>query len=256
MDGCGVRRSFAAVSPPITPLAGRKQRSFAFLGFGMKFDSAFYSMRKPRRDSISCTGIIHKMWRGHNREHVLETDLDKNAYLHHLGDTYTDKIKKIVKWHSYCLMGNHSHEGNTITGIDNQRGLKKGIKYLGNWMRNGHSRFGLEYNRQHNRQGKVAYDRPKTVEVKDESSFLKVMFYGDANPVRAGLTAHPSRYRHSSYKFYAYGKCNEHTVNLTPPPAYIALGSTPEQRQKKYRSLCDRYLREEGLINDKPLEYQ
>lgn len=209
-------------------------------------------MRRARRDSIGVTGIIHKMWRGHNREHVLETDLEKNAYLRHLADTYTAKIKRKVQWHSYCLMGNHSHEGNTILGVDNKRGLKAGIKALGNWMRNGHSRFGTEYNERHNRQGKVAYDRPKTIEVKNERSFLKVMFYGDANPVRAGLVSHPLRYRHSSYRYYAYGETDEHTTHLVPPPAYLALGNTPAKRQARYRSLCNCYLREEGLIDDDP----
>ena len=212
-------------------------------------------MRRSRRDSISVTGIIHKIWRGHNREHVLETDLEKNAYLRHLAETYTDEIKQQVQWHSYCLMGSHSHEGDSIKGIGSELELREGIAALGNWMRNGHSRFGMEYNRRHERQGKVAYDRPKTIEVKDEEAFLTVMFYGDANPVRAGLVSHPRLYRHSSYRFYAYGETNQHTRHLIPPPAYLALGDTPKKRQKKYRSLCDHYLRQEGVIDDTPPEY-
>ncbi|MCP4599492.1 MAG: hypothetical protein GY847_02965 [Proteobacteria bacterium] len=213
-------------------------------------------MRKARRDSIGVTGIVHKMWRGHNREHVLETDMEKTAYLRHLENTFTDEIKKRVQWYSYCLMGNHTHEGNRVLCVGSKSGLRKGIRTLGNWMRNGHSRFGAEYNRRHERQGKVAYDRPKTIEVKDEESVLTVMFYGDANPVRAGLVSHPSRYRHSSHRFYAYGEVNEHTVHMTPQPAYLALGDTPKKRQKRYRSLCDCYLRKEGLIDDTPLERQ
>ncbi|MCP4544447.1 MAG: hypothetical protein GY832_45630, partial [Chloroflexi bacterium] len=189
-------------------------------------------MRRARRDSIGVTGIIHKMWRGHNREPVLETDVEKAAYLRNLGNTFTDGIKKQVHWYSYCLMSNHTHEGNRVLGVDTKFGLRAGIRTLGNWMRNGHSRFGAEYNRRHKRQGKVAYDRPKTIEVKDEESILRVMFYGDANPVRAGLVSHPSRYRHSSHRFYAYGETNEHTVHLTLPPAYLALGDTPKKRQK------------------------
>ncbi len=213
-------------------------------------------MRRARRDSIGVTGIVHKMWRGHNREHVLEIDVEKAAYLRHLKDTFTQKIKKQVQWHSYCLMGNHTHEVNRVLSVGSKLGLKAGIRTLGNWMRNGHSRFGAEYNLRHKRQGKVAYDRPKTIEVKNEQSVLRVMFYGDANPVRVGLVSHPSRYRHSSYWFYAYGKANEHTVHLTQPPAYLALGDTPEKRQKRYRSLCDHYLRDEGLIDDAPDEHQ
>src|SRR5512145_2926195 len=121
-------------------------------------------------------------------------------------------------------------------------------------MRNGHSRFGQQYNRRHDRQGKVAYDRPKTKEIDSHEGVLQVMFYGDANPVRAGMVSHPSRYPHSSYRFYAYGEENETTKHLTPPPAYLALGPTPSARQHKYRSLCDAYLRREGLLDDRPSE--
>jgi putative transposase len=212
-------------------------------------------MRIARRDLIGESGMLHKIWRGHNREHVMKTDGEKRAYLRHLVNTYTDEINSRVKWHSYSVMGNHSHEGNSIVKLQTEDWLKEGIRSLGNWMRNGHSRFGSEYNRRNNRQGKVAYDRPKTIEVKDDASFLKVMFYGDANPVKAGIVSHPRQYRYSSYRFYAYGEINEYTRHLTPPPSYLLLGDTPQKRQKKYRSLCDKYLREAGLIDDTPPIY-
>ena len=211
-------------------------------------------MRKARRDSICGSGIIHKMWRGHNREHVMAKDSEKRAYLSYLASTFTEKIKRKVQWHSYCLMSNHAHEGIRALDVETKRGLRAAVKTFGNWMRNSHSRFGSDYNRRHKRQGKVAYDRPKTNPVKDEQGLLQVMFYGDANPERAGMVSHPSRYRHSSYLFYAQGKTNEYTEHLTPPPAYLALGDTPSKRQKKYRSLCDSYLREQGLIDDEPSE--
>jgi putative transposase len=210
-------------------------------------------MRIPRSQTIGVTGVFHKMWRGHNREHVLEGDFNKNEYLRHLGDTYQPEIKARVEWHSYCLMGSHSHESGRCKK-DESGELAPALRSLGNWMRNGHSRFGAGYNRRNARQGKVAYDRPKTTEIENEQALLAVMFYGDANPVRAGMVSHPSRYRHSSYSFYAYGKTNEHTKHLVPPPAYLALGETPSQRQSAYRSLCDAYLRDQGLIDDRPSE--
>ena len=80
------------------------------------------------------------------------------------------------------------------------------------------------------------------------------MFYGDANPVRAGMVSHPWRYPDSSYQYYANGKQNDYTACLTQPAAYRALRRTPKERQAKYRSLCDRYLRNEGLIEDRPPE--
>ncbi len=59
-------------------------------------------------------------------------------------------------------------------------------------------------------------------------------------------------YKYSSYHYYAYGKNVQCGKILTQPPAYIALGKTPEQRQKKYRQLCDLYLKQENLISDIP----
>jgi hypothetical protein len=78
------------------------------------------------------------------------------------------------------------------------------------------------------------------------------MFYGDANPVRAGIVCHPKNYRWSSYQFYAYGKTDGVSKHLTPPPAYLALGRTAKVRQRKYREQCDAYLRRAGLLDDAP----
>jgi hypothetical protein len=150
-------------------------------------------------------------------------------------------------------MGNHSHEVQRVLPDENDA-LQESIKCFSAWMRNAHSRYGSWYNRHHHRQGKVAYDRPKTKEIDNEWNVLKVMFYTDANPVRAGMVSHPSRYPHWSYRFYAQGKTHRFTQYLTPPPAYLALGKTAEERRKKYRSLCDLYLRQEGLIADAPDE--
>lgn len=194
------------------------------------------------------------MWRGHNREHVFADERERRAYLKDLCDTLNEQIQRHVEWFSYCLMTNHTHENGRVIR-DDEGDLDAGIDLLGNWMRNAHSRFGQRYNEDHDRQGKVAYDRPKTMQVKDRPEDMqRVMFYGDVNPVRAGLVKHPSQYRYSSYRFYAFGEVDDITKHLTVPDWYLELGKTKEARQKRYRQLCDRYLREEGLLNDEPLE--
>jgi putative transposase len=208
-------------------------------------------VRKPRRETINDTGLFHKMWRGHNREPVFEDPDDKLSYVRSLGKTYTPEIRERVEWYSICLMTNHTHECGRAKLVPD---AGAGIEPLSHWMRNAHSRFGAAFNRKHHRQGKVAYDRPKTTEVEDAEAVLQVMFYGDANPVRAGMVSHPSRYRYSSYGLYACGTRSELTEDLTPPPAYLALGDTAEERQRRYRELCDLYLRKQGLINDRPDE--
>ncbi len=118
-------------------------------------------------------------------------------------------------------------------------------------MRNAHSRYGAWYNRKHGREGKVAYDRPKTLEIEDHESHMRVMFYGDCNPVRVGLVKHPTEYRHSSCRFYAFGEKSKQTEQLDPPAWYIALGRTPRERQRRYRQLLDAYLRSIDLLEDR-----
>jgi putative transposase len=211
------------------------------------------SMRIARRDTICTTGIFHKMWRGHNREHVLESNAEKAAYLEALNDTYKKDISTSIEFHSFVLMGNHVHESGRLIRCKKGK-LEKPLKLFGNWMRNANSRFGAGYNRRHDRQGKVAYDRPKTKEAKEGIDMLRVMFYGDSNPVRAGMVSRPSKYRYSTYRFYALGEKNRFTENITPPPEYMELGDTPEKRQRRYRQMCDIYMRKEGLIDDTPDE--
>lgn len=208
-------------------------------------------MRRPRKQTICTTGIFHKIWRGHNLGPVLADDTDKAAYLQQLGDTLADDLGKRVQWHSYCLMNTHPHETGRVCRDANGE-IEQSIDALGNWMRNAHSRFAQQYNRRHGRRGAVACERPKTKEVDDEKGLLTVMFYGDANPVRAGIVRHPKSYRWSSYQYYAQGKRDAVSQHLTPPPAYQALGRTARERQRKYRELCDAYLRAAGLLDDAP----
>ena len=192
------------------------------------------------------------MWRGHNREHIFADNCEKLDYLEQVGAGRKEQTKEMVHWYSFCIMGNHTHETGGIQLDENKKSFLPGIRELGNWMRRAHSRFGAGYNRRHQRQGKVACDRPKTCEIENEYQVLRVMFYGDANPVRAGIVSHPSRYAFSSYQYYAHGKKSSVTRHLTPPKAYLELGKTSTERQRKYRQHCDQYLREAGLINDEP----
>ena len=209
-------------------------------------------MRRSRKLSLNVTGLFHKMWRGHNREYIFADNKEKVDYIEQLGRSRTEDTEAKVQWHSFSIMGNHTHETGALELDQEKMNYAASVRELGNWMRRAHSRFGAGYNKRHRRQGKVAYDRPKTCEIEDNCQLLKVMFYIDANPVRAGIVSHPSQYKYSSYDFYAYGKKTRLTKHLTPPRAYLALGKTPEARQKKYRQLCDQYLREAGLVDDDP----
>lgn len=210
-------------------------------------------MKKSRQETLGETGIFHKYWKGHNGESVFDTPLQKSVYLQSLCITKSKEICDNVKWHSYCIMTNHPHEvGSAGWDKSVQDSVKTGITHLGNWMRNGHSRFGAWYNKFKNRYGKVGSSRPKTSQIKSEADVLNTMLYCDANPVRAGIVSHPSKYFFSTYRLYAYGEKNLFSKYIDPPTAYLNLGKTPKERQYRYRRLMTYYLRNNDLLQDIP----
>ena len=213
-------------------------------------------MRKSRQLQLADTGIFHKFFKGHNGEHIFATDLEKATYLRCLFDAKNKHgISDHVLFYSFCIMSNHPHEvGKAGWDIRIPHCKQKGITALGNWMRNAHSRFGRWYNDTRQRSGKVSNERATTTQMKSDIDTLQTMLYADANPVRARLVSHPSKYRWSSYRFYAYGETNEFTDSLVMPEAYLALGKTPKARQRAYRSLMDAYLRRHHLLDDAPDE--
>ncbi len=140
-----------------------------------------------------------------------------------------------VKLHAFCIMNNHVHK---------QVSYSNGARHLSHFMRVANGLFGLLYNRLNERTGKVANERPKTPLIGDTQSQMRVHFYIEANPLRAGRTtlAKLRFFTWSSYGFYAYGKVDEYTKHLTPPDWYVALGKTAVERQAKYRELFKKYL--------------
>ncbi|MBN2494725.1 MAG: hypothetical protein JXR96_09065, partial [Deltaproteobacteria bacterium] len=138
----------------------------------------------------------------------------------------------------------HGHSANEI---------RRSWRAYSDHMRRSHGIFGLMYNRRHDRIGKVAHDRPKTLRVEDDERLKKLMFYIDCNPVRAGITKSPTDIRwkdFSSCRFYCFGEKSAYSDMLTIPEWYKKLGKTARQRQRKYRSMLDRYMVRHGLKRD------
>jgi REP element-mobilizing transposase RayT len=185
------------------------------------------------------------MWRAHNKEHILKSHHEKTAYLRAVRDDRLSKSKEDdFEIHGYTVMGNHVHINGAV-----------GESYVpySNHMRRSHSIFGLGYNKRHNRIGKVAHDRPKMKASRDESDAIGIMLYDHYNPVRAGIVPHAThvKYRlYSSARYMAFGEKNEFTNMVTLPSWYLALGKTPQQRQRRYRQMLDEYMIEKGMKQD------
>ncbi len=201
-------------------------------------------MRIPRRFILAPASVFHLLWRGHNRESVLRSPREKKSYLDFLRRALASRADPHVRLFSFCLMSNHPH----FTGEIDPRAPS--IAPLSRLFQLANGLFGRWYNRAHRRSGKVAEDRFKTLQIQDERHLQAVMFYSDANPVRAGLVKHPKDYRWSSYRHYAFGERGVGSDLLTEPVWYTELGANPLLRQKAYRRLVDAYLRSAGLIRD------
>ncbi len=194
-------------------------------------------MRTPRQYILPMEeASLHKIWRAHNKDFLLIEAETKKIYLRCLFKSVSHKsVDGAVKIHAYCIMSNHVHELVTYN---------KTCKSLSTHMRISHSKFGQIFNKKNNRQGPVAYDRPKTPLIEpNDYHLMQVHFYIESNPLRAGMVKDLKYYPYSTYRFYAYGIRNEFSDQLTIPEWYIKLGSTPIERQRKYRSLFFIYLK-------------
>lgn len=215
--------------------------------FGMSLAIPATIMRISRKLYLPQSGgaTVHKFWRAHNKEFLLQSPHIRDLYLKQVSYSLNHKsIQGKVKLHAYCVMSNHSHQ---VVSYQDES------KFLSSYMRVAHSNFGQKFNHYNNRQGAVAYDRPQTPLVQtNDFHQMRLHFYIEANPLRANLVKNLKLYPHSSYRFYAFGIKDEFTKMLTIPQWYLHLGRTPSQRQKKYRELFDRYLKES---NQKILMY-
>ncbi len=194
-------------------------------------------MRIPRSLQLyESQGWVHQYWRCHNRENYLQTDLMKSLYLTCVKEALNSHAKDgCVKIHAYACMDNHFHN---VSSFD------QGSRKFSDFLRQAHALFGARYNRIHKRSGKVAEGRPKTPLIENSEHQMRVHFYVEANPIRAGkyIERKLKFNKYSSYRFYAYGIKDEFTKLLTTPEWYMELGTTERERQHKYRTLFLKYL--------------
>ena len=202
-----------------------------------------YFMRIARSIQLSQdNGIVHKYWKCHNSEFLLNTEEVKklcqrstDVGLNHLS------VQNNVQLHAFCIMDNHCHQ--LLTYLNDSHFLSK-------YMHVAHSLFGRVFNDLHDRSGKVANERPKTPLIQNEEHAMRVHFYIEANPIKARmvkLASHLAVMEHNSYRFYAYGIKSVFTKNLILPSWYLELGKTDKERRRRYRNLFEEYIR--GYLN-------
>jgi putative transposase len=134
--------------------------------------------------------------------------------------------------HAYVLMPNHVH---LLVTPGDEESLPKTMQSLGR-------RYVRHVNWSYGRSGTMWEGRYRAALLDTEVLFLPCSRYIELNPVRSNIVAHPRDYQWSSYRANALG---EHDALVTPHAKYLALGTSPKERQSAYQALCDSAVDEE-----------
>ena len=172
----------------------------------------------PRYLLVTNEATFHVMWKCHNNEWLLSSELAKQTYYDLL---LKYKKRYSVLFHSYCFMDNHPH----LTGwCQTQKGLSDFFRVV-------NSCFAKTMNLHWARKGQVVMDRFRSPEIHTSADLLKVMFYIDLNPYRTTKMVLPNQFKWTSFHHYAYGKKDP---LLTEPKCYQELGKNSFERQRCY----------------------
>lgn len=176
----------------------------------------------PRKPRFYLPDVpAHVIQRGNSRQAVFFCDDDYRAYLAWLRE---GAARHGCAIHAYVLMTNHVH---LLVTPETRDAISRTIQYVG--------RHYVTYvNSQYGRSGTLWEGRHKGSIISSEAYLLACSRYIELNPVRAGMVTAPEDYRWSSYRANAGG---ESCPLLRYHAIYMALGDSPESRQRAYREL-------------------
>lgn len=194
--------------------------------------------RLPR---LCLPGIPHHIiQRGTNRQACFGADDDMAAYASWL-DEYARKYA--VEVHAWVFMTNHVHLLVTPSSKD---GLSRLMQSLGR-------RYVRYFNHSYGRSGTLWEGRFRSCLVDAEDYLLICHRYIELNPVRAGMVSRPADYHWSS--FHANGNGVDSRL-ISHHPVYLALGSSPSERQARYRHLFDMHIDPSDLKTIREVTHQ
>jgi REP element-mobilizing transposase RayT len=130
------------------------------------------------------------MLRGNHGQDIFFSDVDRYnmCFLLQEGvERYGHRI------HAYCFMSNHVHLL-----------VQVGEVPLSKIMQNLAFRFSQKMNQRYQRQGRLFQGRFKSILIKEEIYFTRLLRYIHMNPVRAKITDRPENYVWSSHNVYLH----------------------------------------------------
>ena len=177
-------------------------------------------MARPRRHLLPGQPH-HVIQRGNNRQKVFFAVDDYRAYCNWLAEAASAHDCDV---HAYVLMTNHVH---LLLTPEREESIPRTLQALGR-------RYVRAVNAAYRRTGTLWEGRYRAALIDGEAYFLTCSRYIELNPVRAAIAEHPADYPWSSYRRHALGAGDG---LVTDHPIYLALGATPEGRQRAYREL-------------------
>jgi len=181
-------------------------------------------MRLPR---LALPGLPqHVVIRGNNRQAIFNVDHDYRICLSHIRCA-AEKYGCAV--HAYILMPNHIH---LLVTPQDKGGVGRMVQLLAR-------QYVQYFNQRYQRSGTLWEGRYKSALVDSERYALDCYVYIERNSLRANLQQPAFTYVWSSYRHNAWGV---EDPLVTPCAAYLALGSSHQQRQQHYQSLWSKEL--------------
>lgn len=188
-------------------------------------------MSRPLRIQYE-NALYHVTSRGNGRSPIFLDDEDRCAFIEILAKV-VEQYTLVI--YAYCLMGNHYHllvrtpKANLSTGMRQLNGL-----------------YAQYFNRRHEKVGHLFQGRFSAILIKDEDRLLTVARYVVLNPVRAGLTDKPEKWRWSSYRG---------TAGINEPPSFIDADQVLCHFSEKRKLACRQYIEfvNNGYEEDSPL---
>ncbi|MGH8601354.1 MAG: transposase [Gammaproteobacteria bacterium] len=174
----------------------------------------------PRQARILLPGVtLHLLQRSNNRSDCFYAEDD---YLYYC-EILKDQAKKHgCAIHAWCLMSNHIHLLLTPLNSGSVGLMMKGLN----------QRYVQYINRYYHRSGTIWEGRFHSCLMNEDDYVLACYRYIELNPVTAGLVAHPSEYRWSSYRGNAHAELSS---LISPHPLYQSFGESRTQQSDIYR---------------------
>jgi putative transposase len=186
----------------------------------------------PRIPRIAVPGVaMHVIQRGNNRQAVFFHDTN---YVHYLNLLFESAERYDVSVHAFVCMTNHVH---ILLTPRNECSTSRMMQRLG-------ASYAAGVNSVYQRTGSLWEGRFKSSLVDSERYLLACYRYIELNPVRAGMVEHPAEYRWSSYRHHAV-ELSEYPIR--PHSEWLALGSSAEERRKRYTELVADGLRDDEV---------